>query len=117
MPMKPKHPYRSPGCANLCENGEQYCEEHKRLAERHYEKFTRGYSAGKRYGRSWKRLRDRYAHKHPLCERCLKEGRYVTVEEVHHIVPFSEGGANDESNLMSLCRSCHEKIHHARGDR
>lgn len=48
MPMKPKRPCRSPGCANLCENGEQYCEEHKRLAERHYEKFTRGYSAGKR---------------------------------------------------------------------
>lgn len=117
MPMKLKRPCRSPGCANLCENGEQYCEEHKRLAERHYEKFTRGYSAGKRYGRSWKRLRDRYVHKHPLCERCLKEGRYVTVEEVHHIVPLSEGGANDESNLMSLCRSCHEKIHHARGDR
>ncbi|MBQ7332166.1 MAG: HNH endonuclease, partial [Opitutales bacterium] len=24
---------------------------------------------------------------------------------------------HDESNLMSLCRSCHEKIHKERGDR
>ena len=61
--------------------------------------------------------RDRYVHKHPLCEMCLKQGRYVAVEEVHHIVPLSEGGTNDESNLMSLCRSCHEKIHKERGDR
>ncbi|MGI6512117.1 MAG: HNH endonuclease signature motif containing protein [Catenisphaera adipataccumulans] len=35
----------------------------------------------------------------------MKQGRYVAVEEVHHIVPLSEGGTNDESNLMSLCRS------------
>jgi hypothetical protein len=35
----------------------------------------------------------------------------TAVEEVHHIIPLSEGGTNDESNLMSLCRSCHEKIH------
>ena len=85
--------------------------------EQHYEKFQRGYSHGKRYGRAWKRIRNRYVHKHPLCEQCLKEGRYVAVEEVHHIVPLDEGGSNDESNLMSLCRSCHEKIHRERGDR
>lgn len=117
MPMKPKRPCRFPGCPNLCEDGEQYCEEHRKLAEKQYEHFTRGYSTGKRYGRAWTRIRTRYVHKHPLCEMCLKEGRYVPVEEVHHIVPLSEGGTNDESNLMSLCRSCHEKIHHERGDR
>ena len=42
---------------------------------------------------------------------------YVTVEEVHHIVHISEGGTHDESNLMSLCRSCHERIHKKRRDR
>ena len=30
--------------------------------EQHYEKFQRGYSPGKRYGRAWKRIRDRYVH-------------------------------------------------------
>jgi 5-methylcytosine-specific restriction protein A len=67
------------------------------LMEKHYETFTRGYSTGKRYGSSWQRIRTRYVHKHPLCEMCLKQGRYVAVEEVHHIVPLSEGGTNDES--------------------
>jgi 5-methylcytosine-specific restriction protein A len=65
----------------------------------------------------WKRIRDRYAAAHPLCERCLKEGRYTPVEEVHHIVPISKGGDHRESNLMSLCQSCHTKIHVEMGDR
>jgi 5-methylcytosine-specific restriction protein A len=48
---------------------------------------------------------------------CLKEGRYVAVEEVHHIKPLSQGGTHAESNLMSLCQSCHMKIHMELGDR
>lgn len=115
MPRKPPRPCRYPGCPHLTDG--VYCEEHAKVMEQHYEKFQRGYSPGKRYGRAWKRIRDRYVHKHPLCEQCLKEGRYVAVEEVHHIVPLADGGSNDESNLMSLCRSCHEKIHRERGDR
>ena len=115
MPRKPKRPCRYPGCPNLTDG--VYCEEHAPLMEQHYEKFQRGYSPGKRYGRAWTRIRHRYATKHPLCEMCLKNERYVAVEEVHHIVPLSEGGTHDESNLMSLCRSCHEKIHKERGDR
>ena len=115
MPRKPKRPCRFPGCPNLTDD--VYCEEHAKVMEQHYEKFQRGYSPGKRYGRAWKRIRDRYVHKHPLCEQCLKAGRYVAVEEVHHIIPLADGGTNEESNLMSLCRSCHEKIHHERGDR
>ena len=116
MPRKPKRPCRYPGCPDLCADGEQYCKKHAKIMNDHYEKFTRGYSPGKRYGRAWKRIRDRYVRKHPLCEQCLKEGRYVAAEEVHHIVPLSEGGSNEEKNLMSLCRSCHEKIHRKRGD-
>lgn len=115
MPRKPKRPCRYPGCPNLTDG--VYCEKHEKQMEQHYEKFQRGYSPGKRYGRAWTRIRHRYASKHPLCEMCMKEGRYVAVEEVHHIVPLSEGGTHDESNLMSLCRSCHEKIHKERGDR
>lgn len=115
--MKPRSPCRYPGCREFCEPGEQYCPEHKKLMEQHYDHFTRGYKHSKRYGNNWKKIRDRYVSSHPLCEMCLKEGRYVPVEEVHHIVPLSEGGTNDESNLMSLCRSCHAKIHKERGDR
>ena len=73
--------------------------------------------SNKKYGRAWKRIRDRYAAAHPLCEMCLKEGRLTPVEEVHHIVPLSQGGTHRNDNLMSLCQSCHTKIHHELGDR
>ena len=56
MPRKPRRPCRHPGCPNLCEDGEQYCEKHRKEAERQYKHFTRGYSAGKRYGRQWKKI-------------------------------------------------------------
>ena len=115
MPRKPKRPCRYQGCPNLSDD--VYCAEHKKLMTKHYESFTRGYSSGKRYGRSWRKIRKRYVRMHPLCEMCLKEGKSTLVEEVHHIVPLSEGGNHEENNLMSLCKSCHEKIHRDRGDR
>lgn len=34
-----------------------------------------------------------------------------------HILPISQGGTHDASNLMSLCQSCHTRIHHELGDR
>lgn len=111
MPKKPKRPCRYPGCSSLAEDGEQYCPAHKKRMQQHYDHFTRGYNGHKRYGSQWRKIRTRYVKKHPLCEECLKHRRYVPVEEVHHIKPISEGGTNDEGNLMSLCRSCHEKIH------
>lgn len=117
MPMKPKRPCRWPGCEKLCEDGKQYCPEHQKQMDEHYDSFTRGYDSSKRYGSRWRTVRARYVQKHPFCEECLKHGRYVAVEEVHHIVPLSAGGTNDESNLMSLCRSCHEKMHLEIGDR
>ncbi len=115
MPYKPKRPCRYPGCSRLTDG--TYCEEHQKLMDQHYEHFVRGYDGNKRYGPQWRKIRTRYVKKHPLCEMCLKEGRFVPVEEVHHIVPLAEGGTNDESNLMALCRSCHERIHRERGDR
>ena len=31
------------------------------------------------------------AKEHPLCERCLDEGRLTLMDEVHHIVPGIKG--------------------------
>ena len=114
MPMKPKRPCRYPGCPKLTDG--LYCEEHAKVMQQHYEKFTRGYSSGKRYGRAWKRIRDSYVKTHPFCEQCFEKGIIVPVDEVHHKKPLSEGGSHDRSNLISLCKSCHAKIHAERGD-
>ena len=115
MPKRPKHPCGYPGCPNLTDG--QYCELHRTLARRQYDRYERAADVNRKYGRAWKRIRDRYAQEHPLCERCLKEGRYTPVAEVHHIIPISQGGTHSRDNLMSLCQSCHNKIHHEIGDR
>lgn len=115
MPRKPKRPCSWPGCPNLTEG--RFCEEHQKEENRRYEKYGRDPAVRRRYGRAWKRIRDKYASEHPLCEQCLKEGRYVKTEEIHHKLPLSQGGTHERSNLIALCRSCHAKIHAENGGR
>ena len=81
------------------------------------EQYSRDPAVHKKYGRAWKRIRDSYVQTHPFCEKCFEQGVLTPVEEVHHKVPISQGGTHARSNLMSLCRSCHTKIHHEIGDR
>lgn len=64
----------------------------------------------------WKEIRSAQLHRQPLCEMCLKEGRYVAATLVHRIIPLSVGGTNAPENLISCCVSCFGKIHSARGD-
>ena len=115
MPRKPKHPCGYPGCPELTDG--RYCGEHAAAMNRRYEKYGRDPETKRRYGRAWKRIRDRYASQHPFCEQCLEKGAAVPVEEVYHKVPLSEGGTHDAGNLISLCKSCHSRIHAERGDR
>lgn len=117
MPRKPRRPCEALGCPRLAVDGKQYCEVHEKQARDSYNKYERAPDVNKKYGRAWKRIRDRYVAEHPLCEMCLKNGRLTPVQEVHHIVPISQGGTHDRSNLMSLCQSCHTKLHHDLGDR
>lgn len=114
MPRLPKKPCAYSGCPKLTEG--RYCEEHKRKAERSYEKYGRDKAVRRRYGRAWKRIRDSYVSTHPFCELCFEKGIIVAVDEVHHRLPLTEGGTHERSNLISLCKSCHAKIHAERGD-
>lgn len=115
MPRKPKQPCTYPSCNKLCEG--RYCEGHKRLTDKRYNSLSRPKDTNKKYGRAWRKIRERYLQSHPLCEQCLKEGRITPTEEVHHIKPVSQGGTHSAGNLMSLCKSCHNKIHYQIGDR
>ena len=66
-----------------------------------------GYQKGFNYGYSYRREavlhRDKYA-----CQCC---GKKRTKLEVHHIVFRSQGGTDDEKNLITLCKECHDAIH------
>lgn len=67
----------------------------------------------------WKRMRLAHLRNEPLCEICLMEGRVTLATEVHHINSFLNAETTEErdelafqdSNLMSLCDSCHQRCH------
>lgn len=67
---------------------------------------------------AWKHTRNAYASSvGGLCERCLRVGRYVPGEIVHHIHELTPdnigdpGVALDWSNLELVCRDCHAELH------
>ena len=49
--------------------------------------------------------RDKYT-----CQ-CCKGKHKDSKLEVHHIVYRSQGGSDEESNLITLCETCHKKLH------
>jgi hypothetical protein len=47
------------------------------------------------------------------CQNCKQKGgsRGSAELHAHHIVALKDGGSNNESNLITLCESCHKAIH------
>lgn len=41
------------------------------------------------------------------CQICGGEGI-----DAHHLIPVEQGGSDEQDNLICVCRSCHQKIHH-----
>jgi 5-methylcytosine-specific restriction endonuclease McrA len=41
---------------------------------------------------------------------CVARGSVEDLQR-HHLVALSEGGNNDETNLITLCYGCHAKLH------
>jgi len=115
MPRRPKHPCSHPGCPNLSDK--RFCKEHEKTANQQYEKYERNPQTRRRYGRAWKRIRDKYVSQHPFCEMCYERGILVKTEEVHHKSKLSDGVTHDRENLIALCKSCHSRIHAQQGDR
>jgi len=105
MPYRSKVPCRHPGCAELVTPGTKYCERHRAL---HPEEIR---SAGSRgYGRAWQKASRQYLAAHPLCVKCMEEGRYRKATVVDHIVPHrgDETLFWDRDNWQALCKSCHD---------
>lgn len=115
MPRKPRRPCSYPGCPSLTEG--RYCPEHEKQITAHYNKYERDPASKRRYGRAWKRIRDRVIAEQPLCQKCLEAGRLTPATEVHHILPLSRGGTHARENLMPLCKNCHSEITAREGGR
>lgn len=109
-PFKPKKPCTYPLCKELTTGGR--CDRHKRQASRKYD-LERGNSGERGYDAVWQKVREMKASQDPLCEECLKNGRIVPLDKVHHIKPIE---THPElrlvmENLRSLCITHHEQTH------
>ncbi len=91
--------------------GERYAVSRRKIREQRYN-ASRPARHGFYASPEWRRLRDWYRARNPLCEACQRQGRVTAAELVHHRVEISEGGAPlDPENLESLCWSCHSRVH------
>lgn len=68
--------------------------------------------------KAWKKCREAYKQSvNGLCERCLKAGKYVPGDEVHHKIYLTPENIDDPyitlsfENLELLCSSCHSIEH------
>lgn len=95
---------------------------YKKKKEDHYKEHCKRRNEMwlKYYGSTqWKELRNKYYQQHCLCECCLRQGRVVQADEVHHIHKFSSGITEEakwrlllnENNLISLCAYHHDIAH------
>ena len=58
-------------------------------------------------GHAWRKVRDAHLLEHPFCQwpEC---GKYDPSAHVDHIIPRSQGGSSDPSNLQTLCLAHHK---------
>lgn len=68
--------------------------------------------------KQWQKCRASYIKQAGgLCEACLKQGRYIPGEIVHHKIVLTAFNINDADvtmnfkNLELLCRKCHGEEH------
>ena len=106
MPRRPKIPCKHPGCSQLVPHGTKFCEEH----EKQHQSDART-TKEKGYNGRWRKARERFLKQHPLCIRCMEQGKYVQAKVVDHIIPH-RGDQHlfwDENNWQPLCKSCHDR--------
>ena len=62
------------------------------------------------HSKAWRMTRKFYIKANPLCEQCTRDGRTTGVQMVDHIRQITMGGDRlHQSNLQTLCNSCHAK--------
>lgn len=59
-------------------------------------------------GRAAVKRRAKWLTFHPLCVHCEAKGLITRAVTPDHITPLEMGGADDETNLQSLCQPCHD---------
>jgi len=112
--MRRKTFCNEPGCCAVIDVGSGgKCEKHKKIHHKKYN-YDRWDNDEQTFYKTsqWKKVRELKLSMNPICERCLKEGKYTVAKVVHHIVEIKDGGSRTGLfNLESVCYSCHRKYH------
>lgn len=59
----------------------------------------------------WKKLRDAcFKRDHYTCYRCEKINKSGKGMSAHHLIPRIDDGADDLTNLITLCHTCHDIV-------
>lgn len=75
-------------------------------------------------GSAWMKIRARILKRDGyLCQECKRNGRLTEATQVDHVTPLHLGGRDNDENLESLCKCCHDaktaqevrELHGARG--
>lgn len=63
-------------------------------------------------GRKWKEIvRAVWKRDREKCQNCWRNEEEVESLDVHHVVPRGKAGSHRYSNLILLCRRCHDAAH------
>lgn len=106
MPSAIPRACRKHGCSGKTTGRSGYCEAHRNEGwQQHQQGLTR-HQRG--YGSKWGIIRVRILTRdRHMCQNCLRHGSPNLATTVDHIQPKAHGGTNDDSNLESLCWTCH----------
>ncbi|HJV73157.1 MAG TPA: HNH endonuclease [Noviherbaspirillum sp.] len=123
MPKRPKSICRQAGCGALVEMP-GFCPVHKKDQQRK-DVERRGTAHERGYNSRWRKAREGFLRKHPLCVHCERERRLTAATIVDHIQPHKLKEALDsgdqvaierarklfwdsENNWQSLCKHHHD---------
>ncbi|WP_072570153.1 HNH endonuclease [Enterobacter sp. SA187] len=106
MPSAIPRACRKRGCPKTTTDRSGYCDAH---INEGWHQHQRGLSRHQRgYGSNWENIRERILKRdRHLCQNCLRNGRPCPATTVDHIQSKAHRGSDEDSNLESLCWSCH----------
>lgn len=106
MPPRTPKACRVRGCRSTTTDPSGYCENHKGEGWKSYKPGQSRQQRG--YGTKWEVIRERILKRDKgLCQNHLRQGVVKQASCVDHVMAKAHGGTDEDSNLESLCWSCH----------
>lgn len=118
MPLRPLRPCKAMGCRALTRDAKGYCVDHVDKAQEQQSEYGCGRSGARETmfykSGAWLRIRVLALRRdNGMCQHCLRDGKITFASLVHHIIEIRVNWLLRLTlgNLISLCDSCHNKIH------